>query len=86
MPAVPQADIVAAVTELIASCPTAANKTFGPDTALFGHAIIDSLDLINVIGAIETRYGLALGPDDLTAANFMSVNSIAALIARRIGA
>jgi acyl carrier protein len=74
--------ILAFLTETIAQAPSAAGKTFTAETALFDQNIIDSFEIINLIGAIETRYGIALDADDLTVQNFNTLTSIAALIGR----
>ena len=59
-------------------------KRYGPDTELFGSLPeLDSLALVELITAIEERFGFELDEDDITAEVFGTVQSLAAHIDAR---
>jgi acyl carrier protein len=53
-----------------------------PEGDLFA-AGLDSMGIMQLLLAIEDRFGVALDPADLSRANFSSVGKIAALVAAR---
>jgi len=56
-------------------------------TSLLAAGIIDSLGVMELVGFVEQTWGLVVSPEDITEANFGSVDAIASYIsARRAGA
>ena len=53
------------------------------DTDLFESGVVDSLKILSLVVFVEERYGLNLGPDDLTEENFKSLNALSGLINHR---
>ena len=57
-----------------------------PDTRLLGNiAEFDSMAVVSVITAIEDRYGIEIGDDELSADVFESVGSLAEFIQNQCG-
>lgn len=56
---------------------------FPEDGSLF-EAGLDSMAVMQLVVAIEDRFGVELGPDDLTKANLATPTSLAALISAKI--
>ena len=50
----------------------------GPDTLLIKDKVIDSLNILNLIGYVEERIGRRLADDEVTMRNFESASRIAA--------
>ena len=63
-------------------------KTIKPDidfntsNNLVGEGILDSLDIVNIISAVETEYKITINPDEIDPDNFRSVESILNMIKR----
>jgi acyl carrier protein len=53
-----------------------------PDTEFLQAGYIDSFAIIEMVGALEAEFGVAIAPEALTQENFATIASIAALIAR----
>lgn len=61
-------------------------STIDPEEDLLGSGIVDSHGLMELVSFIESRYGIAIGDDDLTPENFESLATIGALVnARQAG-
>ena len=56
---------------------------FPEDGDLFA-AGLDSMAVMQLVVAVEDRYGVELGPEDLTKANLATPTTLAALIANRV--
>ncbi len=56
---------------------------FPEDGDLFG-AGLDSMAVMQLVVAVEDRYEVELGPEDLTKANLATPTTLAALIASRV--
>jgi acyl carrier protein len=56
-----------------------AGASVGPEDDLM-RGVIDSIGVFNVVGFIETRFGIVFEDRDLTAKNFKTVNTILALV------
>lgn len=62
-------------------------KHFDAHTALFGSiAEFDSMAVVTVVAAIEERFGFAIDDEDLTAATFETVGSLAKFVEGKLGA
>ncbi len=61
-----------------ARCPQ--YPALGPDTDLLDEGLLDSLLLIDLIFQLEERYGIKLGSDHVSPANFRSVSAIVGLV------
>ncbi len=44
---------------------------------------LDSVAVLHVVGALESRFGIALGDDDLAAETFLTLEGLEALVERR---
>jgi acyl carrier protein len=53
------------------------------DASLLDSHVVDSTGIVSLAMFIEVRFGLELDDDDMTTANFDSVQRIAAFVARR---
>lgn len=57
-----------------------------PDTELFGNVPeLDSLAVVEVVAALEQRFGITLEADDLTIDTFATVGALHALVLARSG-
>ena len=56
---------------------------FPEDGSLF-EAGLDSMAVMQLVVAVEDRYGVELGPDELTKANLATPTTLAALIAAKV--
>ncbi len=61
-----------------ARCPQ--YPALGPDTDLLDEGLLDSLLLVDLIFQIEERYGITLGSNHVSPANFRSVAAIVGLV------
>lgn len=55
------------------------------DEDLLAADLIDSLGITELVGFLETRFGIKVDDEDLTPDNFRSVDSIVAFVARKGG-
>ena len=53
------------------------------DEDLLAQDVIDSLGITELVGFLESRYGIEVGDDDLLPENFSSVNSVVAFVESR---
>lgn len=68
-----------ALAKMLSELLGGAGERYGPDTELFGSLPeLDSLALVELITAIEERFGFELDEDDITAEVFGTVQSLAA--------
>ena len=51
-------------------------------TDLVDKGLIDSIDIVNIISAIETEFGIEIDPDEIDPDNFQSANSMWEMIQR----
>jgi acyl carrier protein len=58
-------------------------SSIGPDDDLLAQEIIDSHGLMEVVGFIESRYGIVVADEDLLPENFQSLTSIESFVARK---
>ena len=56
---------------------------FGDEDSLLARGIIDSLGVMELVGFVEERFGLAVSPDDITAEHFGTLGSVARYVASR---
>jgi acyl carrier protein len=57
----------------------------GDTDLIFEQGVIDSLHLIELIDAFETRFGIQIAPEELSPENFGSVAAMARFIANKRG-
>jgi acyl carrier protein len=55
------------------------------DENLLSKGIVDSHGVMELVGFLEQRYGIAVGDEDLTPENFESVGRIEAFVERKKG-
>ncbi|HEY5394552.1 MAG TPA: acyl carrier protein [Trebonia sp.] len=79
MPDTPEAEEIAAVLveERLVDLPELA-----VDQPLVSSGLLDSIDLIRLIGKLEELYGARVGDNDLRAENFETCRSISGMLAR----
>jgi len=56
------------------------------DDDLIQEGIVDSMGVLQIVNFIEQTYGSQVADDEITVENFRTINSIAGLIAQKIGA
>lgn len=74
---------VSAVRHLVEEHSAAPATSFSNTANLFQLEIIDSFGMIELIEALESKFGLSFETEDLTNENFATVSGIADLIDRR---
>jgi len=57
-----------------------------PDEDIFSLGFVNSLLAMQLVAFVEKEFGVAVGDEDLDLDNFRTINSIAALVARKRGA
>ena len=55
------------------------------DDSLLTTGIIDSLKMVELLGFIETNYGIKVDDDELSPENFETVNSIVSFLSQKKG-
>jgi acyl carrier protein len=58
-------------------------QSLAPDENLLSRGIVDSLGVTVLVTFVEERFGIEIGDEDLTPANFQSLARIEAFIARK---
>jgi methoxymalonate biosynthesis acyl carrier protein len=53
------------------------------DDQIFEQGIIDSMHLVELVGALESRYGFKVAGDELSPDNFASVRAMASYLDRK---
>ena len=53
------------------------------DTTLISSGLIDSLDLIELVGFLEQNFSITISPGELVAENFESINKIEAFVNKK---
>lgn len=57
---------------------------FGSEVSLASGGVLDSFDVVTLVGEIEDFYGVVIPPEELVPENFESMETIAEMI-RRMG-
>ena len=70
--------------EFIAGMSQADKEEIGEEVSLLSTGLVDSLGLVHLVAFVEEKYGIRVGPMDLTPENFDTVSRIAAYIRARI--
>ena len=55
---------------------------FAKCNSLVDDGLFDSIDIVTIIGEIETEYGIQISPDDIDPDNFQSAESMLEMIER----
>lgn len=63
--------------------PNSANSV-DADTSLFQGQVLDSLNLVELITFVESRFGIKVAPSEVSIDNLDTVNSIAGFIERKL--
>ena len=71
-------EILAKLAEILAE----QGKSAAPNDQLIGSGILDSLDMLDLVEAIEQHFGIALDQSLINLENFGSLTQIASLIER----
>ena len=56
----------------------------GPDDSLLGRGVFDSLGILDVIGFLEDSFGIKVEQQEITAANFDTLNAIARFVVAKL--
>lgn len=76
-------DVKHIVIDVLALPPTLA---MNEGTALLGSIPeLDSMAVVNLIGALESHFGISIEDDEIDAATFETLGSLAAFITRKLG-
>jgi methoxymalonate biosynthesis acyl carrier protein len=62
------------------------NHDLKPDEDIFALGFVNSLLAMQLVAFVEKEFGVAVGDEDLDLDNFRTINSIAALVAKKRGA
>lgn len=60
------------------------NLQVDPDDSLLRKGVFDSLGVMEVIGFVEETFGIAVAQEDVTEANFGTLNAIAAYVEAKL--
>lgn len=58
-------------------------SSFGDETSLLGHGVIDSTGVLELVSFVESEYGLSVDDEDIVPANFDSIAALAGFVARK---
>jgi methoxymalonate biosynthesis acyl carrier protein len=61
------------------------NHDLKPDEDIFALGFVNSLLAMQLVAFVEKEFGFAVGDEDLDLDNFRTINSIAALVAKKRG-
>jgi len=59
-----------------------ADVDFEKETKLIDDKILESFDIISLVGELSDEFDIEIGPKEMTAENFNSVDSITAMVER----
>lgn len=59
-----------------------ADVDFENETKLIDNKVLESFDIISLVGELSDEFGIEIGPKEMTAQNFNSVDSITAMVER----
>lgn len=59
-----------------------ADVDFENETKLIDNKVLESFDIISLVGELSDEFGIEIGPKEMTAPNFNSVDSITAMVER----
>ena len=65
---------------LLATFPRAHQKGLDSDTLLLENGVVDSIGVLELVGFLESEFGIAVTDEDLTADNFRTVAQIGAFV------
>ena len=71
------------LNELVSKILVEVKKEVAPQlgsTSLVSDGILDSLDIMNLIMELESKFDIEIDPEDVLSENFESVEAIAALV------
>lgn len=61
------------------------NSTLGDDDSLLQLQIVDSTGFLELVGFLESEFGIKVGDDELVPENLDSLSSIENFLARKLG-
>lgn len=59
-----------------------ADVDFENETKLIDNKVLESFDIISLVGELSDEFGIEIGPKEMTAQNFNSADAIAAMVER----
>jgi acyl carrier protein len=69
-------DVMKDVREFLVSHFDLRGRAIGPDDALLGSGVLDSMGLLKLVTFLEERYGFTAGDTDVTPESFGSLRAI----------
>lgn len=76
-------DVRQLLTDVLALGPQGA--VLGPDSALLGSLPeLDSMAVVNLVTALEEQFGIVIEDDDISAATFETLGSLASFVASKL--
>jgi acyl carrier protein len=58
--------------------------TIGDDANLFDEEVLDSLGIFLLVEALQDRFGIVIGPNEVTVDNFETIDAISRLVAGKL--
>jgi acyl carrier protein len=71
---------------ILATFPRAHQKGLDSDTLLLENGVVDSIGVLELVGFLETEFGIVVTDEDLTTDNFRTVAQIGAFVQVKQGA
>src|SRR5262249_40403701 len=65
--------------------PVARKRNIGVDDRLLGEGIIHSLGVLDIVGPLESEFGISVADEDLSTENFETITRLTALVERKLG-
>ena len=62
-----------------------ADLSLGDDDSFLATGVIDSMGVMELVGFVESEFGIKLAPDELVVENFDSIRKLAEFIERKLG-
>jgi acyl carrier protein len=62
----------------------AEDSTLTDDASFLETGVVDSMGVMELVGFLQTRYGLSVPPEDLIVANFDSISKLGNYVRRRL--
>jgi len=70
---------------ILATYPRAHQKGLDSNTLLLENGVVDSIGVLELVGFLETEFGVAVADEDLNADNFRTVAQIGAFVQAKQG-
>lgn len=61
------------------------SEPIGPDEDLLRQGVLDSMAIMEIVGFLETTYGVSVEGDEVTIDHFRSLSAMTGLVERKLG-